>query len=392
MSELIKYAVGIDVSKDKLDACICEIDISQKVKIKASHRFANKLNGFKELEDWLQKHKKESLPMIICMEATGVYYEKLAMHIHQNNYSVAVILPTKSKKYMQALGLKSKNDKIDAAGLGRMAAEQNLDLWQPMGDYFYKLRQLTRHYEQLQQSRTHFANQLHALEYSAFGVKEVLKHQKKMIALIDKQIKETIIVIEKQIKSNEDIRQRVENICKIKGVGILTVSTIIAETNGFVLFKNIRQLVSYSGYDVIENQSGSRSGKTKISKKGNSHIRRILHMPAFQVVKYNQKPFVDLFERVYAKTNIKMKGYIAVHKKLLIYIYTLWNKNEPYNPPTEVISSNEEPKPLFLLGSEGAIRPLEIPLKKIVPIIIGTTQDELPCKESPEALFLLTQI
>ena len=115
-------------------------------------------------------------------------------------------------------------------------------------------------------------------------------------------------------------------------------------------------------------------------------------MPAFQVVKYNQKPFVDLFERVYAKTNIKMKGYIAVHKKLLIYIYTLWNKNEPYNPPTEVISSNEEPKPLFLLGSEGAIRPLEIPLKKIVPIIIGTTQDELPCKESPEALFLLTQI
>lgn len=361
MSELIKYAVGVDVSKDKFDACICEIDISQNVKIKSSHKFANRISGFKEYECWLQKHQKQSLPLIICMEATGVYYEKLAIHLHQKNYSVAVVLPNKSKKYMQALGLKSKNDKIDASGLGRMAAEQKLDLWQPMGDFFYTLRQLTRHHEQLQQSKTHFNNQLHALEHSAFEVKAVVMHQKKMIALIEKQIKETFIAIEKHINSNEDISQKVKNICNIKGVGLLTVSTVIAETNGFALFKNIGQLVSYSGYDVVENQSGNHSGKTKISKKGNSHIRRILHMSSFLAVKYNQKPFVDLFDRVYAKTNIKMKGYVAVHKKLLVYIYTLWNKNEPYNPQHQVmdgntaISSNEEPKSLFLLGSERAI-------------------------------------
>ena len=51
-------------------------------------------------------------------------------------------------------------------------------------------------------------------------------------------------------------------------------------------FANQRQLVSYAagppgGYDVVENQSGNRSGKTRISKKGNSRIRRILHLPAF---------------------------------------------------------------------------------------------------------------
>jgi transposase len=221
---------------------------------------------------------------------------------------------------MQALGLKSKNDKIDSAGLGRMAAEQNLTLWEPMGDYFYKLRQLTRHYEQLQESKTHFNNQLHALNHSAFEVKEVLKQQKKMICLIEKQIKDTYKIIENHINSTEEIRQKVENICKIKGVGLLTVATIIAETNGFVLFKNIRQLVSYAGYDVVENQSGSHVGKSKISKKGNSHIRRILHMSSFSVVRYDQRPFVDLYNRVYEKTKIKMKGYVAVHKKLLIYI------------------------------------------------------------------------
>ncbi len=389
MSELIKYGVGIDVSKDKFDACFCEMESNQLVKVKSSHRFSNNLKGFKDLELWLKKHQKQKLLLNLVMEATGVYYEKLAVYLHQNKIPVSIVLPNKAKKYMQALGLKSKNDKIDSAGLGRMAAEQNLTLWEPMGDYFYKLRQLTRHYEQLQESKTHFNNQLHALNHSAFEVKEVLKQQKKMICLIEKQIKDTYKIIENHINSTEEIRQKVENICKIKGVGLLTVATIIAETNGFVLFKNIRQLVSYAGYDVVENQSGSHVGKSKISKKGNSHIRRILHMSSFSVVRYDQRPFVDLYNRVYEKTKIKMKGYVAVHKKLLIYIYTLWNKNEAYRPAANEISSNEEPKPLFLLGSERAI--MTDDAKEIAPINTRAIQDELPCNESPEALFLLLQ-
>ena len=391
MADLIKYSVGIDISKDKLDVCYSEMDNSQQVKIKSSHKFLNNSKDFKELELWITKHQKQKLPLAITMEATGVYYERLAIYLYQKNYNISIVLPCKSKKYMQALGLKSKNDKIDAIGLARMGAEQRLDSWKPMGDFFYKLRHLTRHHEQLQESKTLFNNQLHALEHSAFEVKEVLKQQRKLIALVEKQILDTFQAIHTHINSNEDIRERVDNICKIKGVGLLTVSTIIAETNGFTLFKNIRQLVSYSGYDVVENQSGSRSGKTKISKKGNSHIRRILHMSSLGVVRYDQKPFVDLYNRVNDKTAVKMKGYVAVQKKLLIFIYTLWKKNEAYNPQQNKIYVNDEPRPLFLLGSERAKMIDNCIEKEIVPIKTETIQDELPYNELPEALFLLLQ-
>ena len=71
-------------------------------------------------------------------------------------------------------------------------------------------------------------------------------------------------------------------------------------------------------------------GKTKISKKGNSRIRRILHMPSFSVVKYGELQFVNLNQRVFERTKIKMKGYVAVQRKLLILIYTLWRKDEIY--------------------------------------------------------------
>ncbi len=54
-----------------------------------------------------------------------------------------------------------------------------------------------------------------------------------------------------------------DKICDIKGVGTLTVATVVAEANGFDLIKNIPQLISYAGYDVVEDQSGKRIGKTK---------------------------------------------------------------------------------------------------------------------------------
>ena len=75
-------------------------------------------------------------------------------------------------------------------------------------------------------------------------------------------------------------------------------ATIVAETNGFELFHSQAQLTSYAGYDVIENQSGQRKGKTRISKKGNSHIRKALYFPALNVVTHEVKTFSDLYHRV----------------------------------------------------------------------------------------------
>lgn len=245
---------------------------------------------------------------------------------------LAVVLPNKAKKYLQSLGLKSKNDKIDAKGLARMGAEQSLQLWQPMDDFFYQLRALTRQYQSLQELKTSIGNQLHAQEHSGMSNKIVIKQLKQLITNIDRQINAIEKAITGHINDNVVVAKKVEGICVVKGLGILTVAVILAETNGFILFKNARQLVSYAGYDVIENQSGNHIGKTKISKKGNSKIRRALHLPAFNVVRYKVAPFVALYKRTLPKHNVKMKSYVAVQKKLLLMIYTLWKKDEVYNP------------------------------------------------------------
>ena len=171
----------------------------------------------------------------------------------------------------------------------------------------------------------------------------MIKQQQDTIKLFGKQLKELENLIKNLIYSDEIIKQKVSNICRIKGIGMLTATTILAETNGFELFKNYKQLVSYAGFDVVERESGTSTGKTKISKKGNSHIRRVLFMPAFVAVKHNEKPAVDLYNRTIEKHGIKMKSYVAVQKKLLVLIYHIWKKNEEYDPNyLEKINKQEE--------------------------------------------------
>jgi transposase len=329
----LKYSVGLDIASKKIDVCISLIDCNQRVIVVSSKSFLNTLNGFKDIDQWIVKnHKEKEVPLVLCMEATGVYHENCALYFSERKYNTSIILPNKAKHYLISLGLKSKNDSIDAKGLSKMGAEQCLELWNPMGKFFYELRQYTRQYQNLQEQKTVFNNQLHALEHAMFKSKKMIKQQQVTIKLFAKQLKELEKLMKNLIDSDEVMQQKVSNICKIKGIGMLTAATILAETNGFELFKNYKQLVSYAGFDVVERESGTSTGKTKISKKGNGHIRRALFMPAFVAVKYNEKPAVDLYKRTFEKHGIKMKSYVAVQKKLLVLIYHIWKKNEDYNP------------------------------------------------------------
>lgn len=367
----LKYCVGLDIASKKIDVCISVIDDSQKVKVISSRSFVNSVAGFKTMEEWVNKnHKEKQVDLVLCMEATGVYHENCALYFFEKGFKTSIILPNKAKHYLISLGLKSKNDKIDARGLSRMGAEQCLGLWEPMGKFFYELRQYTRQYQNLQEQKTVFRNQLHALRHAMYQNKKMIKQQEATIKLFDKQLLELVDLIKKHLDSDKIVKDKVKNICQIKGIGMLTVAAVLAETNGFELFKNYKQLVSYAGFDVVERESGTSTGKTKISKKGNGHLRRAMFMPAFTAVRYKEKSLLDLFDRTFAKHGIKMKSYVAVQKKLLILIYHIWKKNEKFDPNyTQTKALLQEELNLFIeeeLAQKNSLNRVEaIPDKQI---------------------------
>jgi len=326
MKEL-KSSVGIDISKDSFEVCIKQL-VSERVVIKATHSFQNSFKGFDDFLKWTLR--KVSSPIFV-METTGVYHEDLTHFLYSNDQKVSVVLANKMKHFAKSLNIKTKTDKADAQMIAQYGLERQLEWWQPMMPQMKNLRDLCRERLSLKKDLVRSKCQVHALKHAHSTLDVVLQLKEQQIEFLEKNIQ----IIENEIiritEQDMEFSQRVKNIETIKGLRLLTIVTVLCETNGFAQFNNIRQVVSYAGLDIAERQSGLFKGKTRISKKGNSRIRECLYMPALSATSYNEH-IKALYQRVIERNpTIKRKGVIAGMRKLLVLIFVLWKKNEAYN-------------------------------------------------------------
>ena len=327
---ILRQCVGIDISKDSFVACISHKTSTDEIIVKSTKKISNTPAGFSTLQEWVNKFTSPELPLIYVMEATGIYYEALAFDLLEKGKSVSVQLAKNVKFFMQSHNIKSKTDDIDAQAIAQMGLERKLKLWQPGSTRMRVLKHLCRERTMLQAEQTTVKNQSHAWKYTYKPEKSILKRLESRLSFIKEQIQEIEQEIQSIVKNDQDLAQRVANVCTIKGVGLLSAIVIIAETNGFALFNNKAQLISYAGYDVVRKQSGNSEAKTRISKKGNKNIRKALYFPATSACRFNPK-MKQTYENITQRTAIKMKGNVAVQRKMLVLIYTIYKNNIPYD-------------------------------------------------------------
>ena len=336
---ILKQNVGIDLSMEKFDVNISVIDPTFEKHCLGTSQFENNYEGFLSFIEWIEKHKDSSFEESYTIEFTGVYYEQLAYFLRNQNKIVHMVIPSKSKKYCESLSIASKTDKLDAQALAWMGLERKLRTWEPLSNLFLSLRSLTREREELLKERTAISNRLHAVDHKASPSKATIVRYNERLDLINDQIGEIESEIREMIKSDEKLNRKVENINSIPGVALITIATVVAETNGFASILNQKQLTSYAGYDVKLRESGKYKGKSKISKQGNTHIRRVLHFPAQTAITYN-KPIGVFYERVNAKKVKKMIAGVAVQRKLLCLMYTIWKTDRVFDPNYETNKNN----------------------------------------------------
>ena len=331
MDQIIKQSVGIDIAKETFTACVCLRRLSGKEQLSEVTTFKNTKTGYNQLVKWSRKLTEPSLEVVFVMEATGIYFENLAYHLHKLKQPVSVLLANKVKHFAKSLNVKTKTDQVDARVIAQLGAERPLSLWDPPPVIFKKLRDLTRGYSELMKEKTVFVNRLDALSSSHEPLLVIMKSHKTIIKKLEEQLEKIKSEITRLIYSEEWLAAKVEKVLTIKGVGLMTVVTILAETQGFELVQNIRQLCSYAGYDVVERQSGtSVMGKTRISKKGNSWIRAALHFPALVAIRYNPT-LKKKFERINQNKTSKMIGVTAIQRTILVLVYTLWKNDDVFD-------------------------------------------------------------
>jgi transposase len=331
VKQIVKQVCGIDVAQQELVVALGRMYDDYIPEVFAHKTFTNNTKGFDLLLNWIKKLTDPTIETRFVMEATGVYHEKLAYHLYLKSQELSIVLPNKISNYGRSLDVKTVTDKTASEAITQFGLERRLESWTPPNAVYKQMRQLVRERDQIVQSRTVAKNQLHAEQSEAMPLKNTVTRLKKQIALFDKQIAEVVGEINGLIKSDQQIRLAVELLSSIPGIGLLTAAVVLAETNGFDLIRNKKQLTSYAGLDIKEKQSGSSvKGKPRISKRGNKHLRKTLHMPALAAIRHDQR-FKAVYARLISKHGIKMKAAVAVQRKLLELMYTLYKKQEKYD-------------------------------------------------------------
>lgn len=328
---IIKQNIGVYISKSTFDVRFVELHANHEVKYKRYKKFQNSIEGIKLFTQWCEEQLDINNNLHIKMEATGVYYESLAYTMSKyDRFIVHVVLPNMAKKYFESLNTKNKTDKIDAKNLGLLGIERDLRIFKPKSYIYINLRKLSREKEQLTDERSAIKNQRHAEMHSEFSLQKTITRYNNRIKYINKQILAVENDILKIVNGDEYVLNKVNKIKTIPGVSFNTIVGIIAETGGFESFTSIKQLTSYSGIDVQIMESGQWKGKSRISKRGNSHIRRLLYMPTLSTVRWAKK-HKQKYERINEGKTHKMTGVVALQRSLLGLIYTLWKNDTEYN-------------------------------------------------------------
>jgi len=346
-----KQCIGIDISKATFTACVCQRLGDGELTFSKTVDFINETKGFNQFLRWAKGFIAPNTELVFLMEATGVYYENLAHHLHKIKKKVHVVLPNTSKHYFSSLNIKTKTDAVDARILSQFGVERIHKAWTPPPLILLQLRNLTRYYVQLQEQKIALGNIKHSKDCSHDIQRFILKSNKKLIAEIEKEIGRCTKEITMLVKSDPDLDKKVEKLSTIKGIGMITMVTILAETMAFEQFGSAKQLVSYAGYDVVQRESGtSVKGKTRISKKGNRYIRNALYFPAMVACRYNPS-LKETYLRIIQKKSSKMVGQVAIQRKLLILMYTIW-KNDTVFIENYKVSSPDSKTETTLDSSE----------------------------------------
>lgn len=338
--KVLKQVLGVDVAQKELVVTLSRLNDDLSIELYAHKVFKNTETGFAALLIWVNKLTDKDVKVRFVMEATGVYHQKFAYYLEEKECEISIVLPNKISSYIRTLENKTITDKSCSEAIAQFGLERKLDLWKRPSKLYESLQQLTRERDQIVAERVAVKNQLHAESAQGEPHERSLQRLIARIKFLNEQEKEIKCDIEICIKEDNKLNQQIENICTIPGVGRLTAVIVLAETNGFELIRNKKQLVSYAGFDIKEKLSGtSVKGQPRISKRGNRNLRKAMHLPSLSAAKYDNH-FKNIYTRIVSKHGIKMKALIAVQRKLLEMIYVLHKNKCSYDTNYSGIKEN----------------------------------------------------
>jgi transposase len=311
------HYIGIDIAKDKFDASLI---INNK---RQTRTFSNNPQGFSALFNALKTSNQDAW---VCMEATGIYGEALAEFLVSKAVRTSVVNPMQIKHFSKAMLQRNKNDTVDAHAIAQYVTHAQPKLYIPKTQGEKIIRELVQMLECLTNQKTRWKNKRHAARTSV-----AKKEFEKEISRLEKRSKDIKRKIQSIIKDTPELSRLFDLITSITGVGETLALTWIAHLPDIQCFETAKQLAAYIGLSPKQKESGLYKGKTKLSKMGCCHLRKVFYMPALSAKHHNihLQPFVRRLE-MSGHTHRQIVG--ALMRKLAHLIFGILKSGRPFDP------------------------------------------------------------
>lgn len=316
---------GLEISAGTIEVCL------GKTGADPTHRaFPNTRAGQRRLLAWITR---ESRPVRACMEATGVYGLDLALLLSSApGIELMVANPRAARRFAEALMRRAKTDRVDAKVLRTFAERMPFEPWQPPTAESLALRAMTRRLQALTEQSTAEKNRLHAAEASRSCPASVRRSLKRQIQGLARECERLSAEILAHIRADESLRSRYRLLLTVKGIGPKSASQLLGELAALPADLTAKQWVAHAGLDPKPHESGHSVGKPRrISKTGNTRLRRAIYMPALVAMQWS--PHCQAFcQRLQDRGLRPIQAVVALMRKLLHAIHGMWSHNRAFNP------------------------------------------------------------
>lgn len=289
MNEFIKY-VGLDVHKETIAVSVTRDNGGE---VRYWGEIANTVEAMDKL---IRQLSKGDARLSFCYEAGPCGYG-LHRRLTDLGWDCMVVAPSLIPR---KAGERVKTDRRDSLSLARLHRAGELTAVCVPDDDQEALRDLTRAREDLKHLQRQAKQRLlafllrHGKRYDGasnwtqahYRWLETVKFDHPAQQIVMQEYVETVLScgkrvadLERQIEHTAQASRVwpvIEALMALRGVNLLTATTVVAEVGNLRRFANAPQLMAYLGLVPSEYSSGGSTRRGGITKTGNSHVRRVL--------------------------------------------------------------------------------------------------------------------
>ena len=305
--------VGIDVAKDKVDACIRAFALRQM--------FPSTAQGHRKLVGWLRKHNVTKA----VMEASGGYERDWTKVLRNGGIEVRIVDPKRVRSFALSAGRLAKNDAIDAEMIAWFAETFSQAPRQTHDAAHEELLSLVKARKALIDLKTRLQSQSEHV-----APRPVQKAHARLLKILGTEIAKLEIAISAKIKATPHLAERAEIIESVPGLAKTASATLIAGMPelGQVSDEIAAALMGLAPYD---DDSGKRRGERHI-KGGRRWVRNAIYMPCLGAATQNNPVLKAFYQRLIAKGKAPKVALTACMRKLIIILNTMIARRQKWDP------------------------------------------------------------